>query len=85
MGPEGAVNILYRAELARAEDSQARRQELVAAYAERFHTPYAAAEMGFVDEIIEPATTRPRLIAALAFLRSKAQANPPKKHGNIPL
>ncbi|HEX9115092.1 MAG TPA: carboxyl transferase domain-containing protein, partial [Anaerolineae bacterium] len=85
MGAEGAVNILYRSELKNAEDPRARRQELVQAYTERFATPYAAAEMGFVDEVIEPATTRPRLIAALDFLRTKAQANPPKKHGNIPL
>jgi acetyl-CoA carboxylase carboxyltransferase component len=85
MGPEGAVNILYRSELAKAEDPMTRRQELVDEYTERFQTPYAAAEMGFVDEVIEPAVTRPRLIAALQYLRSKSQCNPSRKHGNIPL
>jgi acetyl-CoA carboxylase carboxyltransferase component len=85
MGPEGAINILYRSELSRAEDPERRRQELLDAYVERFHTPYLPAELGYVDEVIEPATTRPRLIAALRFLRSKAQDNPLKKHGIMPV
>jgi acetyl-CoA carboxylase carboxyltransferase component len=85
MGPEGAVNILYRSELKGAEDPQARRQELQDAFIERFHTPYLPAELGYIDEVIEPATTRPRLIAALKFLRSKAQDTPLKKHGIMPV
>ena len=84
MGADGAVNILYRGEIAKAEDPAARRKELISEYEERFQTPYAAAEQGFVDEVIEPATTRPRLIAALQFMRTKAQYNPPKKHGVMP-
>jgi len=85
MGPEGAINIIYRSEIARAADPEARRQKLVDDYVERFHSPYPAAEMGFIDEVIEPATTRPRLIAALQILRTKAQGNPPKKHGLMPV
>jgi acetyl-CoA/propionyl-CoA carboxylase carboxyl transferase subunit len=85
MGPEGAINILYRGELNRAEDPKARRQELQDAYIERFHTPYLPAELGYIDEVIDPATTRPRLIAGLKFLRSKAQDNPLKKHGIMPV
>ena len=85
MGPEGAINILFRSEIAQAEDPEARRQELLNEYVNRFHTPYPAAEMGYVDEVIEPATTRPRLIAALQILRTKAQGNPPKKHGLMPV
>jgi acetyl-CoA carboxylase carboxyltransferase component len=85
MGPEGAVNILYRAEIAKAENPTARRQQLQEEYIERFHTPYAAAEMGYVDEVIEPATTRARLAAGLKYLRTKAECNPPKKHGIAPV
>ncbi len=85
MGADGAVNILYRAEIAKAADPQAKRQELIDDYTEKFQTPYAAAELGHVDEVIEPATTRPRLIAALQFLGSKVQDNPPKKHGIMPV
>ncbi|MGE5602427.1 MAG: acyl-CoA carboxylase subunit beta, partial [Nitrososphaerales archaeon] len=85
MGPEGAVNILYRTELKGAEDPQAKRQELEDAYIQRFHTPYLPAELGYIDEVFEPATTRPRLIAALKFLRSKAQDNPLRKHGIMPV
>ncbi len=85
MGPEGAINIIYRSEIAKAANPEARRQELLNDYVTRFHSPYPAAEMGFIDEVIEPATTRPRLIAALQILRTKAQANPPKKHGLMPV
>jgi propionyl-CoA carboxylase beta chain len=85
MGPEGAVNIVFRKELAEAKDPDARRKELVAEYREKFANPYVAAEMGFVDEVIEPRFTRPKLIAALDFMRTKRDKNPPKKHGNIPL
>lgn len=85
MGPEGAVNILYRAELTKAADPDARRAELVAEYVERYANPYIAAARGFLDDIIEPRETRPRLIAALRGLATKRDVNPKKKHGNIPL
>jgi acetyl-CoA carboxylase carboxyltransferase component len=85
MGPEGAVNIIFRRETAAAEDPKAKRAELVAEYREKFANPYVAAGRGYVDEVIEPHETRPRLIAALEMLRDKRQSNPPKKHGNIPL
>jgi propionyl-CoA carboxylase beta chain len=85
MGPEGAVNILYRRELEQAEDPGAARAQKVAEFREKFANPYVAASRGFIDEIIQPRTTRPRLIAALASLENKRDKNPPKKHGNIPL
>ena len=85
MGPEGAVNILYRDELAAAADPGARRAELTAEYAERYANPYVAAARGYIDDIIEPHETRPRLIAALRALSGKRDSNPKKKHGNIPL
>jgi propionyl-CoA carboxylase beta chain len=85
MGPDGAVNIIFRNEIAAAEDPEAKRAELVEEYRERFANPYVAAGRGYVDEVIEPHETRPRLIAALEMLRDKRQSNPPKKHGNIPL
>ncbi|HET8568283.1 MAG TPA: acyl-CoA carboxylase subunit beta [Candidatus Limnocylindria bacterium] len=85
MGPEGAVNILYRDELAAATDPDARRAELVREYTERYAHPYIAAARGYVDDVIEPHETRPRLIAALRALAGKRAANPKKKHGNIPL
>ena len=85
MGPEGAVNILYRAELAAATDPEARRRELVREYVERFANPYVAAARGYLDDVIEPHETRSRLIAALRSLAGKRDANPRKKHGNIPL
>ena len=85
MGPEGAVNIVNRKEIQAAEDPAAKRQELIAQYEERFANPFIAAERGYVDDVIEPAETRPRLIQALAMLRSKREAVPPRKHGNIPL
>jgi len=85
MGPEGAVNILYRAELAAATDPEARRHELVREYVERFANPYVAAARGYLDDVIEPHETRSRLIAALRSLAGKRDANPRKKHGNIPL
>ncbi|MDQ3097113.1 MAG: acyl-CoA carboxylase subunit beta, partial [Chloroflexota bacterium] len=85
MGPEGAVNILHREELAKATDPAARRAELVAEYVERYANPYIAAARGFLDDIIEPRETRPRLIAALRGLATKRDVNPKKKHGNIPL
>jgi len=85
MGPEGAVNILHRAELAAATDPEARRRELVREYVERFANPYVAASRGYLDDVIEPHETRPRLITALRSLAGKRDANPRKKHGNIPL
>jgi propionyl-CoA carboxylase beta chain len=85
MGPEGAVNVLYRRELAAAADPEAMRRAKVAEFREKFAHPYVAADRGFVDEIIEPRTTRRRIVSALAMARSKRDRNPPKKHGNIPL
>ena len=85
MGPDGAVNIIFRRELAQADDPVARKAELVAEYREQFANPYVAASHGFVDDVIVPSETRPRLINALAMLQNKRDENPPKKHGNIPL
>ena len=85
MGPEGAVNILYKDEIAAATDQEARRAELVREYVEQYANPYAAAARGYLDDIIEPHETRPKLIAALRALATKRDANPKKKHGNIPL
>jgi propionyl-CoA carboxylase beta chain len=85
MGPEGAVNILYRRELEAAGDAAAFREARIGEYREKFANPYVAAERGYVDEVIEPRDTRARLCAALALLRTKRDSNPPRKHGNIPL
>ena len=85
MGPEGAVNIIHRNEIAAAEDPDARRAELVATYREKFANPYIAAGKGYIDAVILPSETRPRLIEALAALENKRAGLPPKKHGNIPL
>ncbi len=85
MGPEGAINVLYRRELANAEDPEAARAELVQEYRDKFANPYVAASWGYLDDVIEPSETRPRLINALEMLKNKRDENPPKKHGNIPL
>jgi len=85
MGPEGAVNIVFRKELAEAADPAARREELVEDYRETFANPFKAAELGYIDEVIKPEETRPKIIEALEMLASKRDSNPPKKHGNIPL
>jgi acetyl-CoA carboxylase carboxyltransferase component len=85
MGPEGAVNIIFRRELSAAEDVEATRARLVQEYRDKFANPYVAAARGYVDDVIEPKETRPRLINALEMLRNKRATNPPKKHGNIPL
>jgi len=85
MGPEGAVNIIFRKELEKAEDPVKRKAELVAEYREKFANPYVAAERGYIDDVIEPRETRPRLINALEMLSNKRDTNPAKKHGNIPL
>ena len=85
MGPEGAVNIIYRDELAQSKDPEATRAALVREYRDKFANPYAAASLGYVDEVIRPRQTRAKIISALHMLRNKRQQNPPKKHGNIPL
>jgi propionyl-CoA carboxylase beta chain len=85
MGSDGAVNIVFRKELAAADDAEARRAELVEEYRERFANPFTAAERGYVDDVIEPRRTRPALIAALEACRGKRADAPPRKHGNIPL
>src|SRR5687767_1478624 len=85
MGPEGAVNILYKRELDAAADPDALRAARVDEFREKFANPYVAASRGFVDEVIRPRQTRAKLIAALGALESKRDKNPPKKHGNIPL
>ncbi|MCA2990435.1 acyl-CoA carboxylase subunit beta [Gemmatimonas sp.] len=85
MGPKGAVEILYRREIAEAADPQAALDARVAEYTEKFANPYIAAARGYVDDVIDPRETRPRLIEALATLRGKRDRNPPKKHGNLPL
>ena len=85
MGPEGAVNILYRRELAKATDPDALRRQKVEEFREKFANPYVAADRGFVDAIIEPRVTRRKIVAGLEMARSKRDKNPPRKHGNIPL
>ena len=85
MGPEGAVNIIYRRELAAAKDIEKQRQLKVQEFREKFANPYIAAERGFVDAIIEPRRTRPEIVRALRQLGAKRASVPPKKHGNIPL
>ena len=85
MGPEGAVNIVFREELAKAEDAAERRGSLIAEFRDRFANPYVAASRGFLDDVIDPRETRPRLIRALDMLQNKRDTLPPKKHGNIPL
>jgi propionyl-CoA carboxylase beta chain len=85
MGPDGAVNIIFRKEIAAAEDPEAERARLVQEYRDQFANPYVAAARGYIDDVIEPRETRPRLIEALKMLQNKRDSNPPKKHGNIPL
>ena len=85
MGPDGAVNIIFRRELAAAENPVKRKEELVADYRERFANPYKAAELGYIDAVIRPEDLRKRLIDTFAVLGNKRQSLPPKKHGNIPL
>jgi propionyl-CoA carboxylase beta chain len=85
MGPAGAVNVIYRDEIEAAADPDAERSRLVAEYEERFANPYIAASRGYIDDVIQPSETRPRLIAALELFAEKRDTNPPKKHGNIPL
>ena len=85
MGPEGAVNIIFRKEIAEATDPEDTRTRLVDEYRAKFANPYVAAARGFLDAVIEPHETRPRLINALEMLQNKRDVNPTKKHGNIPL
>ena len=85
MGPDGAVNILFRKELNKAEDVDKKRKQLQDDYRQKFANPYRAAELGYVDEIIEPSQTRSRLIRSFELLANKRQSNPPKKHSNLPL
>jgi propionyl-CoA carboxylase beta chain len=85
MGPDGAVNIVFRKELDAAKDKDARRKELEADYRENFANPFKAAELGYIDEVIHPEETRFKVIQALEMLANKRDTNPPKKHGNIPL
>src|SRR5262249_50008160 len=87
MGPEGAVNIVYKRELDKALESRraALRQEKIAEFRERFANPFVAAERGYIDAVIEPAETRSKLITSLRALENKRDTNPRKKHGNIPL
>jgi propionyl-CoA carboxylase beta chain len=85
MGPEAAVNIVHKRELAGSNDPDKLRADFVEDYRERFANPYRAAALGYIDEVISPADLRPRLITALEMLRNKRDTNPPRKHGNIPL
>ncbi|MGB3363704.1 MAG: acyl-CoA carboxylase subunit beta [Thermodesulfobacteriota bacterium] len=85
MGSDGAVNIISRGQIAQADDPETERAKLIEEYKENFANPYKAAELGFVDEVIRPEDTRPRVIAAFEMLDGKRQTLPPKKHGNIPL
>jgi propionyl-CoA carboxylase beta chain len=85
MGPDGAVNIIFRDEIANAADPKKRKAELVADYRAKFANPFKAAELGYIDEVVYPRDLRPKLIRGLEMLKNKRQTNPPKKHGNIPL
>ncbi|MGC1121938.1 MAG: carboxyl transferase domain-containing protein [Candidatus Methanofastidiosia archaeon] len=85
MGPQGAVNIIFRKDVQKADDPQKKVESLVAEYRDKFANPYVAAERGYIDDVVEPQETRPRLISALTMLQNKRQTLPPKKHGNIPL
>ncbi|MBD3382860.1 MAG: methylmalonyl-CoA carboxyltransferase [candidate division Zixibacteria bacterium] len=85
MGPKGAVEIIFKREIAEADDAEAATDKKVEEFREKFANPYIAAERGYLDDVIEPRTTRPRLIRAFSMLSTKRDSNPPKKHGNIPL
>jgi propionyl-CoA carboxylase beta chain len=85
MGPDGAVAIIFRNQIQNAKAPEAERQRLVQEYSDTFATPYKAAELGFIDEVIFPEQTRPKLIQALEMLRNKRDKNPQRKHGNLPL
>jgi acetyl-CoA carboxylase carboxyltransferase component len=85
MGASGAANIIHRKEITEAEDPAARREEKIKEYEDLFSNPYQAANRGYIDAVIEPAESRPRLIDALEVMCAKRETRPPKKHGNIPM
>lgn len=85
MGPDGAANIIFKKDIEAADDPAAKRQEKIQEYKDKFATPYIAASRGYVDDVIEPATTRQRLISAFDMLESKRESRPAKKHGNLPV
>ena len=85
MGAGGAANIIHRKEIKEADDSEAKRQEKINEYEALFSNPYRAANRGYIDAVIVPSETRPRLIEALEIMCSKRELRPPKKHGNIPM
>ncbi len=85
MGPAGAANVVFRKEIAAADDPAAAKVKMLADYNAEFATPYKAAELGYVDDVIEPATSRPRVIDAFNMLASKRETRPAKKHGNMPV
>ena len=85
MGPQGAVDIIYRREVQESDDPEMRRVELVDEYVERYANPYVAAERGYIDDVIEPSQTRRELVRALQLCLRKTIERPPRKHGNIPL
>jgi propionyl-CoA carboxylase beta chain len=85
MGPEQAINIVFRNELAKAKDAVVERTRLAEDYRKTFANPFKAAELGYIDEVIMPRDTRPKVISALKALANKREKNPPRKHGNIPL
>jgi propionyl-CoA carboxylase beta chain len=85
MGPKGAVEVLFRKEIQAADDPAAVTEARIVEYRTKFANPYIAAARGYVDDVIDPRESRPRLISALDMLRDKRDSNPPRKHGNIPL
>jgi acetyl-CoA carboxylase carboxyltransferase component len=85
MGAEGAVNVIHRRAIATSDDADVKRRQLIDDYEEKFSNPYVAAERGYVDDVIEPQETRKRLVQSLEMLRSKREAIPQRKHGNVPL
>jgi propionyl-CoA carboxylase beta chain len=85
MGPEGAVNIIFRRDIQESAAPESLRAEKAAEYREKFANPYVAASLGYIDEVIDPKETRLKLVRALEMLQNKRDSNPPKKHGNIPL
>jgi propionyl-CoA carboxylase beta chain len=85
MGAEGAANILYHRQIKNADDPAAERERLTQQYQEDYLNPYVAAKAGYIDEVIEPAETRQKLIEALQALENKIETNPPRKHGNMPV
>jgi acetyl-CoA carboxylase carboxyltransferase component len=85
MGPEGAANIIFKNDIASSDDPIAERENKIQDYKNKFATPFVAAQRGYIDDVIEPDSTRPRIIAALEMLSSKRDSRPAKKHGNLPV